>query len=386
MNSLTFLGQFAKLMWNHIHIDHAVTTPLRYPPKVPISLCFRNLVQLDADRLVLGVVGQSSLAKLATNTRLLVTTEGELMVKHVVAVDPDGAGLEAVGHADGGVDVLGVDGGSQAVGGVVGQVDDLLLILELGDGADGAEDLLLHDLHVGADIGEDGGLDEVTLVAEALTTGEDGSTLVLTGLDVAHDTIVLELRNLRALEGLLVEGVADLVLLSSLLEGGKELVVDGLLDVDTGTGAAALSVVVVDTEVDPVDGLIDVGVVKDDVGGLATKLEGDLLEVGRGSSLHDGSADDSGASEGDLVNVHVGGEGGTSGLAVAGDEVEDTSRETSLLDELGENKGGERSLLSSLHDNGVTGGQGRADLPCQHEKREVPGDDLTADTNLWGAC
>lgn len=279
-----------------------------------------------------------------------------------------------------------MDGSSQTVGGVVGQVNDLLLILELGDGADGAEDLLLHDLHVGADIREDGGLDEVTLVAETLTTGQDGSTLVLTGLDVAHDTVVLELRNLGALEGLLVEGVTDLVLLSSLLEGGNELVVDGLLDVDTGTGAAALSVVVVDTKVNPVDGLLDVGILEDDVGGLATKLEGDLLEVGRGSSLHDGSADDSGSSEGDLVNVHVGGQGSTSGLAVAGDEVEDTGRETSLLDELSENKGGEGSLLSSLHDNGVTGGQGRADLPCQHEKGEVPGDDLTADTNLWGAC
>lgn len=133
----------------------------------------------------------------------------------------------------------------------MGEVDDLSLGGELGDGADGAEDLLLHDLHVGADISEDGGLDEVALVAVALTTSDNGGTLRLAGLDVAHDTVVLELRDLRTLEGLLVEWVTDLVLLSSLLEGSEELVVDAVLDVDTGTGAAALSVVVVDTEVDP---------------------------------------------------------------------------------------------------------------------------------------
>lgn len=168
-----------------------------------------------------------------------------------VAVDPDGTGLEGVGDADGGVDVGGVDGSGETVGGVVGEVDDLSLGGEPGDGADGAEDLLLHDLHVGADISEDGGLDEVALVAVALTTSDNGGALSLAGLDVAHDTVVLELRDLRTLEGLLVEWVTDLVLLSSLLEGSEELVVDAVLDVDTGTGAAALSVVVVDTEVDP---------------------------------------------------------------------------------------------------------------------------------------
>lgn len=275
-----------------------------------------------------------------------------------------------------------MDSGGETVSGVVGKVNDLSLVLELGNSADGAENLLLHDLHVGADVGEDGGLDEVTLVTETLTTDLDGGTLVLTGLDVAHDTVVLELRDLGTLEGLLVEGVTDLVLLSSLLEGSEELVVDGLLDKDTGTSTAALAVVVVDTKVDPVDGLLDVGILEDDVGGLATKLEGDLLEVGRSSSLHDLSANDGRTSEGDLVNVHVRREGGTGSLAVTRDKVEDTSRETSLLNELSEDESGERSLLSSLHDDGVTSGQSRSDLPCQHEKGEVPGDNLTADTDL----
>lgn len=275
-----------------------------------------------------------------------------------------------------------MDGSGETVVGVVSELDDILLVLELGDGADGTENLLLHDLHVGADVAEDGGLDEVTLVAKTLATGLDSGTLFLTGLDVAHDTVVLKLADLGALESLLVERVTDLVLSSALLEGGQELVVDALLDEDTGTGAAALAVVVVNTEVDPVDGVLDVGVVENDVGGLATKFEGNLLEVGGGSGLHDGSANDGGASEGDLVNVHVRGEGGTGSLAKSGNKVENTRREASLLNKLSEDKSRQRSLLSSLHDNTVTSSQSRSDLPRQHEKREVPGDDLTADTKL----
>lgn len=42
-----------------------------------------------------------------------------------------------------------------------------------------------------------------------------------------------------------------------------------------------------DTESGPLDGLVEVAVVENDVGGLAAELEGDILEVGLGGSLHD---------------------------------------------------------------------------------------------------
>lgn len=278
-----------------------------------------------------------------------------------------------------------MDSGGQTIVGVVAEGNDLIGILELGQGDDGAEDLLLHDLHVLADIGEDGGLDEVALVAVALATSNDGSTLVLAGLDVAHDAVELQLRNLGALEGLLVEGVANLVLLGAGLESSHELVVDALLDVHTRTGAAALAVVVVDTKVDPVDGLLNVGVVEDNVGGLAAQLQGNLLQVGASSGLHDGAADSGGASEGDLVDAHVRGDGGTSDLAEASDNVQDTSGEAGLLDEGSKSQGRQRGLLSGLEDNGVAGGQGGANLPGKHQQGEVPWDDLAADTNSLGA-
>ena len=64
-------------------------------------------------------------------------------------------------------------GSGETVCGAVADLDDLLLGLELADGADWAEDLFLHDLHVLGDVREDGGLDEVTLVAVALAANLD---------------------------------------------------------------------------------------------------------------------------------------------------------------------------------------------------------------------
>lgn len=112
----------------------------------------------------------------------------------------------------------------------VTDLDGLVNVLELLDGDDGTEDLLLGDLHVGSDIGEQSGLDVVALVAVALTTERNGGTSILTVLDVFHDAVELELGNLRTLEGVGGEGVTELVLGGTLAEAGDELVVDALLD------------------------------------------------------------------------------------------------------------------------------------------------------------
>lgn len=134
-----------------------------------------------------------------------------------------------------------------------------------------------------------------------------------------------------------------------------------------------------DAKVDPGDGVVDVGVLEDDVGRLATELEGDLLQVGGGGGLEDLATDDGGAGESDLVDVHVGGEGGTGDLAKTRNDVDDTGGEAGLLDQAGGDEATKRSLLGGLHDDGVTASNGWTDLPRPHEKREVPRDNLTAD-------
>jgi len=196
--------------------------------------------------------------------------------------------------------------------------------------------------------------------------------------NLLHDAVELDLGNLRALESVGREGVANDVLLRALLELLHEVVVDALLDVDTSSGAAGLAVVEEDTKVDPRDGVVDVSILEDNVGRLATKLEGDLLQVGRGSGLENCAADDGGTGEGDLVDVHVRREGGTSDLTETGDDVDDTRREAGFLNECGSDETTKRSLFSGLQDDCVTAGNGRANLPCPHEQGEVPGNDLGA--------
>lgn len=345
------------------------------------------------------VIIKSRLAQFAANTRLLEASERHLVVEGVVGVNPDGTGLERVRDLDGGVQVRGVHSSGQTVGGGVANTDRLLLGLELGDGADRAEDLFLHDLHVIGDVGEDGGLDEEALVALAVAAGLDCGTCILALLDVAvvrsvvahhkfasrqhslHDAVELDLGHLWALEGVLGEWVANNVLRRPLLELLDELVVDALLHVDAGTGTAALAMVEEDTEVDPRDGVVNVGVLKDDVWRLATKLKSDLLQVGASSGLHDLATDNSRASERDLVDVHVRGNGGTSDLTETRDDVDNTWWETGLLDQAGGDEATKRSLLSGLEDNSVAASDGRANLPRPHEQWEVPRDDLTAHTD-----
>lgn len=173
------------------------------------------------------------------------------MVQHVVLVNPDRSSLHAVGNTQSRVEVGCVHCGSKAVVGGVTHLDCFFLSLELGNRANRAEDLLLHNLHLRCNIREDSRLDEVTLCAVTLASSLDSRTLFLASINVAHNAIVLKLGDLWALEGVGEEGVANLVGQRASLELLDKLVIDAFLDVNTGTGAAALAVVVEDTEVDP---------------------------------------------------------------------------------------------------------------------------------------
>ena len=101
------------------------------------------------------------------------------------------------------------------------------------------------------DVRKDGWLDEVALVALALTTHLNLGTSLLSALNVSHDPVKLTLANLRALERVSSERVTHDVLGRSRLEHVDEFVVDAGLDVDARTSAAALAVVVENAEVDP---------------------------------------------------------------------------------------------------------------------------------------
>jgi len=171
-------------------ILYRITSP--YFRKFP-SPCLtkERITKTDRHRLHLHIVVERRLAQLTANTRLLESTEWKLPVERVVRVDPDGSSFQRVGHFDGGVKVAGMDGGGETVGRIVADRDGVLLGLELGDGADGAENFFLYNLHVFGDIREDGRLDEEALVADALAAGFDGGAGFLALLNVATKSSVM---------------------------------------------------------------------------------------------------------------------------------------------------------------------------------------------------
>ena len=93
----------------------------------------------------------------------------------MVAVHPDAAGLYPLSELERLVDVVGPDGGGEAVHRLVGDLERFLLVLEGDDGEHRAEDLLLGYLHAVVHLIEDGGLVVVALVV--LVAGEAPAAL-----------------------------------------------------------------------------------------------------------------------------------------------------------------------------------------------------------------
>lgn len=199
---------------------------------------------------------------------------------------------------------------------------------------------------------------------------------------IPQDTLQLSLGNLSTVSGLFVLRRPNDMLRNGFLELLDEGVVDAGLDVDPTASTAVLSHVAHDTVQDPWNSVVEVDVVKDNVRRLPSQLQSHLLQVRRSCVLQDSAANVGRSSEGDLVDAHVLGDGRSGNVSVSSDDIDDTSRETSLGDELSSHKGGQGGCLSGLDHHGAPASDGRTNLPSPHHQGEVPRNDLTAHTNL----
>src|SRR5215469_4251867 len=72
--------------------------------------------------------------------------------------------------------------------------------------------------------------------------------------------------------------------------------------------------------------------------------------------------------------------------SITGHDVDDPGGNTSFLAKSGESKCGERRELGRLQHHGISSRERRGNLPCEHQKREVPGNDLANNSSgfvLW---
>ena len=145
-------------------------------------------------------------------------------------------------------------------------------------------------------------------------------------------------------------------------------------------GAADVALVEEDPVDDPLDGLVDRGVLEDDVRRLAAELERqpDLAPGERGLDV---AADGGRAGERDLVDPVGAHERGARSTPSPGRIATTPGGQLGLLDDLGEQQRRQRRRLGGLEDRGVAAGERRRELPGRHQQREVPRHDLPDDAH-----
>ena len=154
--------------------------------------------------------------------------------------------------------------------------------------------------------------------------------------------------------------------------------IDGFLHEDSGSTGADLAHVVEDTPGTPFDGLLQVAVFEDHVGGLTTTFQGDGFQVDCSLLLND-LADGGGTCECNLVDAQMLHDGTADSGTGTRDNVEDTRWEASLLHKVSKEKDGQWGLVCRLEHGGVTGCDGRP-LPRHHGQWVVEWDDTANHT------
>ncbi len=152
---------------------------------------------------------------------------------------------------------------------------------------------------------------------------------------------------------------------------------DALLHQQARTGAADLSLIEPDAIDQAFDRAVEVGVFEDDERRFASQFEREPLVAGRGRAA-DGASHFGRAGEGDLGHVGMLHQR-FAGRAVAGDNVDDSWRQSNFRADFGEGQRGQRRELRRLEHDGVARGQRRRNLPGQHQQRKIPGNDLAND-------
>ena len=181
----------------------------------------------------------------------------------------------------------------------------------------------------------------------------------------------------RADVGVLVERVANAEVAEAHFQFAEDFVGDAFLNEQARTGATDMALVEEDSVDNAFDGLVNRGVLKDDVRGFSAQLEGDSL-VGSSEGALDEFADRGRAGEGDLRGGGVLNDVGA-GVARAGDDVDHSRREAGVLEDRAKFHRRDGGGLGGLEDHGISAGQSGGDFPRQHEKREIPRDDLAND-------
>ncbi len=280
------------------------------------------------------------------------------------------------------LDVFRPQAGGETVDRVVRELHALLEIVEREHREHGPEDLFARDRHVRLHAVEHGGFDVVALAVgfRRLAASDKLCAFVHALLDVGENGLLLFFGDERTEARVLIEGIAGRHFLRALSQLLDHLRMHRFLNQETRSGGAHFALAVEDPRLRPAHGSFQVGVGEYDVGTLAAELHGDAL-VRRGGHFHDLPAHLRRSRKGDLVDVGMSHERGSSSGAAARHHVERSRRQSRLERDLGKEQGRERGLRRRLQDNRAPRREGRGKLPTRDVEREIPGHDRADDAD-----
>ncbi len=259
--------------------------------------------------------------------------------------------------------------------GVVGDAQRIGLVVERDHREHGPEDFFLRNAHVVGDAREDGGRHElalsVALAGERMAAEHALGAAGLGDLDVVQDFLKLRFCSDGPDLGFHLCRIAHDGFARHINEHRNEAVVNAALHQKPRAGHAGLPSRTEDASYCAHHRLVQVRVIKHDVGGLASEFERDFLEI-PGGDLVDLLAGGVAAGEGHLGHQGVADERLPDFSAEAGDDVEDACGETRQFHQGGQFQQRARRVLRRLDHHGVARCKRRRDLPYRQGERRVP--------------
>lgn len=161
----------------------------------------------------------------------------------VIAVNIDCASLQSVDEFESSIDVGSNYSCSEPIGESIGPRDDIFFVAPAEDAHDWSEYFFFCDFHVILDFGEDGRLNEISLLAQSASAHYDFGSFFLALLDIVEDAFELFLADDGAQLVVLVEGVTHFEILGVLDASLDKFIVDGFMDVGARASYAALAVI-----------------------------------------------------------------------------------------------------------------------------------------------
>src|SRR5829696_84212 len=332
-----------------------------------------DVLQIDGDIFGFEVLLDAFGAALTSVTGLLDAPEGRRRVGDHTLIEADHAGLQALAHAQGALEVAGVDVGHEAELRVVGGGNGGLFRVEGGHGGHGAEDLLFQQRGVFGDAVEHGGTVKVAGTFHLLAPDQRPRSLAQSVVDELGDLAALGVVDEWPYLDVFLDAAADFHGLHSLRELLGELASDIVCDVEAVGGGAGLPDVAHLGHESALHGGVHVRVVEDQEGGVAAELHGDPQDLLR-RLLYKLTSDLCGARKRQLARPRVGDQGShRAARRRARHHVQHATRQPRLFQNRGERQHGKGRLLGRFDHHRAPGRDRWPDLARAHGHREVPG-------------